>query len=388
METEEALQPQNEDAQVQIVLRSSDPTKLKDLSLTVPLKWNVENLKQLITAAHPQQPQPGEQVLVYQGQVLYDLQAPLKKILKFLEKGEPHVIHLVLRNEATPSTSRQTETGERSEAPAANEAPPVTTGSSMVALPVVMMNPIVTAACNAAMAAVYRQGGNAETTPLRIPLPPDPSQPSSSSSNSNLQQNPQQQPMVPAIAFFPLGIPVLVPAAAQNQGFQIADHLQRQNPQRHPPQHRHAERRAPGQHGNSFSEFWMQRFFEGRRHGRAREVIVYRFSLRGIIQMALIVALLYAYCSQESFFFFLGAFILLYIFARPIRRVIQGILNGREPDGERRQRNIFQEILAFVFMLISSLFPNWNAEDAPEAPFARLVREERFEEPQNRPHVD
>lgn len=124
-------------------------------------------------------------------------------------------------------------------------------------------------------------------------------------------------------------------------------------------------------------------------HVRGRGVVVYRFSLRGLIQLALIVAVLYAYCSRERFILALTVFILLYVFARPLRRFINQYYNARDADGRRRPRGFVHEVLAILLTLISSLFPNWNVNEGQGVPFARIVREDIPEERDApHPHAD
>ena len=129
-------------------------------------------------------------------------------------------------------------------------------------------------------------------------------------------------------------------------------------------------------------------------HGRGRGVVVYRFSLRGLIQLVLIIAVLYAYCSREHFVIGLVLFLFLYLFARPIRRLIHNHYHARDADGRPRVRGLLHEVLAILLTLITSLFPNWNANEGQGAPLVREIREEIPEEnrvvaaAQNRPHVD
>lgn len=234
MASEAASSSTSNEAMVEVVLRSPDPAKLKDLTLTVPLRWRVQDLKWLISAEHPQRPSPSQQVLIYCGKVLSDGDAPLAKILRRPEPEGRYTLHLAIRSEEPLTQSASAP--NLGDIRATSSAVP-TSASPVVALPVVMVNPIVSAAYNAAVAAVYADPGRDRGT-------------------SPAQQNPNQ-PMVPAIAFFPLGIPVLVPAqAAQNPGFQIGQAAPVQT-QIRPPQHnqpRNVQRIRPFQQPGNKTE--------------------------------------------------------------------------------------------------------------------------------------
>jgi len=248
-------------------------------------------------------------------------------------------------------------------------------------MPVMMVNPIVSAAYSAAMAAVYnpQAGTSAQPTVLR-----DQAQGSSS--------NPQQ-PMVPAIAFFPLGIPVLVPANAQNQGFRLGQEStaaingSQQVQQRQPPSYQSDGQRQGVNQPQGMSPLLIllsHLIWAGNQGGLAqhprRRVVVYRLSLRGLVQLALIIVVLYAYCSPGRFLLASLLCVLLCIFARPIRRLIHYHYNARDADGQPRVRGVMSEILAILLTLISSLFPNWNVNEGIEAGIARIVREEPLEQ--------
>lgn len=341
---------------------------------------------------HPQRPAPSQQVLIHCGQVLSDSEAPLVKVLRRPEPEGPYTLHLAVRNEETLTQSASAPNLGEMNAPARSTAETATTSAPVMALPIVMMNPIVNAAYNAAVAAVYHPNspGNAQGSVHPSPTVLQPPSLRDLGGSTSVQGNAvpnANQPMVPAIAFFPMGIPVLVPAAAQNQGFQIGQTAspvqmqfrQQQQQQQQPNQPRNIQRRPLQQIG--------RRPLHGNPpHVRGRGVVVYRFSLRGLIQLALIVAVLYAYCSREKFIVFVTLFVLLYLFARPIRRMIHNFYNARDAEGRRRQRGILHEILAIVLTLISSLFPNWNLNEGPGVPFARVVREEIPAENQEVPH--
>lgn len=368
------------------MLRNPDPTRLKDLKLSVPLRWSVKELKRLISIEHPQRPPPSQQVLIHCGKVLSDGEAPLAKVLQHPELEGPYTLHLAIRNEESLTQSASAPNlGEVNAAPRNTTEMP-TTSAPVVALPIVMMNPIVSAAYNAALAAVYNpNAGSSQTTPSAVLQPPSLRENTTGTTSAQPNVPNANQPMVPAIAFFPLGIPVLVPAAAQNQGFQIGQTAAPppvQSQFRQPPnQPRNVQRRP------AFQQIGRRPLHGGNPpHVRGRGVVVYRFSLRGLIQLALIVAVLYAYCSRERFIFFVTMFILLYLFARPIRRMIHNFYNARDADGRRRPRGILHEILAIVLTLISSLFPNWNLNEGQGVPFARVVREEIPVENRDVPH--
>lgn len=259
----------------EIVLRSTEPTKAQDIRLHVPPTWSVGQLKEYISQEHPRHPNPSEQVLIYHGKVLSESEAPLEKILRKLETEGHHTMHLVFRGGQTIAQSESvpnlgdvpdghpdpdvTSTGDAASSRGHLEGAPVNPPegspsaitqqtSPMVALPVVMVNPIVNAAYNAALAAVYQPKGD---TPVQS-ASGDPSGSGSGVGHSSEAVQNVQQPMVPAIAFFPLGIPVLVPAAAQNQGFQVGQSTQATQQQPQPPVQPMQRRPPPPPMGNQY----------------------------------------------------------------------------------------------------------------------------------------
>lgn len=238
-------------SELDVVVRSQDPSKYKDLHLRVTPSCTVSALKTLISESHPRRPTAEEQVLICEGRVLKNGEVELREVFRRLESGHCN-LHLVLKpKEPLPQSSSAPNLQQPvQQTPASTPRPPV------VAVPYMMMNPVVSAAYNAAFAAVYQQpgvqGGGIQL-PVGSPVIGG-AGPSSSEAPSTTGQI-QQNQLVPAIAFFPLGIPVLVPAA-QNQGFQtgqVVSNVQVQAPIQAPVHEGVVQRRQNAQPGRNLS---------------------------------------------------------------------------------------------------------------------------------------
>lgn len=312
-----------------------------------------------------------------------------------------------------------------------------------VAVPYMMVNPVVSAAYSAAFAAMST--GNAPAAQVPMPgagmqtFPPPPTVPPQDSSSSNhqsqastsgepqphpqppaggpahQQQTQSQQqavagnaqqgglpPLIPAIAFFPLGVPVLVPAANPPQGFQIQNqYVQQQQqgpPSLHPPpgQRMPVNANPPGLQVNIQAPLLHRQGHHHHHHGpgqparrRRRRVIMYRISIRGVLQLVLMLAVLYAYTSRGRFLAVVVTFCVIYLAARPLRRILGQLTHpGPGRQGIGQPRGIIHEILSLVLGFITSVFPTWNVNVQDEAAFAaaqEMVNREGREQARDRP---
>eukprot|EP00210_Caulerpa_lentillifera_P006202 g5926.t1 len=366
--------------QLDVIVRSQEPTKYKDLHFCVSVTCTVSSLKTLISERHPRRPSIDEQVLICNGRVLKNNETPFQETLNRSGEG-PINLHLVLKLKESPSSSSSNPLNQAPQQSSTANSPPV------VAVPYMMMNPVVSAAYNAAIAAVYQNPESARGGSMQLPgggfpvLSPAPIPSTGSPSSSNSTAGPStgsqttQNQMVPAIAFFPLGIPVLVPAAAamQNQGFQIGQTAPVQTP--------------PMQEGQGQVQR-RQVQPPVRRHGpepgpvrvRRRRVVVYRISIRSMLQLVIVVTFLFFSFSREKFVLCLVAMLVVYLLAKPMRRLLHQ-LHQRDGNGQRRRRGIWNELLAFILSFISSVFPHldvnlMNFDGNPDSPRNRAQEEE------------
>ncbi|GMH45858.1 hypothetical protein BSKO_13821 [Bryopsis sp. KO-2023] len=478
--------PEIPDNRVDVLIRTTTPGTSKDLTLKLELATTVAGLKDIIRAEHKDSPAPKDQVLILAGKVLKDADATLGEVLlKLLHTGGPHSIHLVVKETdpapakfkfserswssngtgaggsgsgdgrgssgsgSASATSRQRDgagTSTRSttfrrvprsrptpEPSSSISAPPPQPQASnvavvpqgAVAVPYMMVNPVVSAAYSAAFAAMSNGNAHAPLPGMSVPSlasvsPPSTTagaQPQASTSGAvgqseqrqqGLGQPPQQAlpPFIPAIAFFPLGVPMLVPAATPPQGFQVHQQYiqptlqpghQYTPPNTHPPQYPH----QPNMPNNAFQggPIPAPARHHHHHHGpgqpprrRRRRVVMYRISIRGLLQLILMLTVLYAYTSRGRFLALVGLFCVLYLAARPLRRILSHITRGGVGGGGRpaqgQPRSFIQEILTLVLGFVTSVFPAWNVNVQDEAAFAaaqELVNREDRERARNQP---
>lgn len=446
---------------IDILIRSATPGKGKDINLCLDADSTVDDLKKIIQEKHVCTPHPNEQVVIHGGKVLRDGKASLREIVRIGTHGQPgpFSFHLVVQGKEAASIAEGKQplhkagegssTATSSVAPSGGSGPGTSfhappqrmdgpsTPSTLhppqhqrrrgaqnvamvppgaVAVPYMVVNPVVSAAYGAAFAAV-NNGAPAEqsagTSQPQVPQMPNilpqnapwgalgnmPQAPGGLGSAPTLDPLQQQQqqgqaaaggqagypPLIPAIAFFPLGVPVLLPATAPPQGFQIQPQVPAQVPNQmgnlFPYQ-------IPGQPLNEPAPAQGQ----GHHHvqggpiprRRRRRVVMYRISIRGLLQLILMLTLLYAYTPKGRFTLLVVLFCVFYIAARPLRRILAHMTRGGNVrQGQPPQpRGILHEILTLVLGFITSVFPAWNINVQDEAEFAAaqdLVNREEAE---------
>lgn len=459
---------------VDILIRGISPGDSKDVKVTLAVTTTVDGLKKIVQEHHTNKPSPDEQTLIHAGKVLRDGAATIGEIVKHGVHGQtgPFSFHLVVKGkDASPTIpgklpSRkvldeprgggsmgggagpsgadssyrapsqrfegQLPPGgqpleQQSTSPAQNVA---MMPSGAVAVPYMVVNPVVSAAYGAAFAAVNPNGSNSHangantpqgtsmlpmpfmTPPWTVPgqLPqPAPASTSTSSSDPTLlptQQNggtnisqPAFPPLIPAIAFFPLGVPMLVPATAPPHGFQVhpqmTTQMQNQGGNIFPGQMPIPAQplRQPNLHGHHHHHHHPPGVQVPRR--RRRRVVMYRISIRAVLQLILMFTLLYAYTPRGRFTLLVGLFCVFYIAARPLRRMLEHLTRGGnmrpghpghpgQPGQPPQPRGIIHEVLTLVLGFVTSVFPAWNINVQDEAEFAAaqeiVNREERERE--------
>lgn len=207
--------------------------------------------------------------------------------------------------------------------------------------------------------------------------------------------------MVPAIAFFPLGVPVLVPTpipqpltqqmqsnsdpnylsggqSVQQQQQQLPPRFQYPRPVNHqqpflPDNNRRYVRvirrevnvhnnnqldvaannnnNAIGNNNNNNNNVRMRR----------RRVIMYRISVRNLLQFVILMIIFYTCCTRETFILILALGILVYFAAGPIRRIMS-YLSVTRNENRNFHLTVLHEVAAIVLGFVSSLFPGWNID--------------------------
>lgn len=113
---------------------------------------------------------------------------------------------------------------------------------------------------------------------------------------------------------------------------------------------------------------------------RRRRVVVYRISIRWILQMAIILTFLFFSFSREKFVLCLVGIVAVYLLAKPMRQLLNQLHRQRDANGQRR-RGIWDEFVAFFLSFVSSVFPHldanlMNGEGNPDSPRNRPAEEQ------------
>lgn len=452
---------------VDILIRGISPGDSKDVKVCLVISTTVDGLKKVVQEHHIDKPPPDVQILIHAGKVLKDGAVTVGEIVKHGLHGQtgPFGFHLVIKGKdaASPTAGKQpvrktvegsgggsgsagsgpgpSSAGPSYRAPAQRMEGPLPPGgqphqqqsvcppqnvammpSGAVAVPYMVVNPVVSAAYGAAFAAVNSGGLNGHpngvnssqgtsmlpmpfmappwTVPGQVPQAPAPASSSTSSSDPSLPQaqqgsgvsisQPTFPPLIPAIAFFPLGVPMLVPATAPPHGFQahpqMATQMQNQGVNMYHGQMPMQAQglRQPNMHGHHHHHHHAPGVQMPRR--RRRRVVMYRISIRAVLQLILMFTLLYAYTPRGRFTLLVGLFCVLYIAARPLRRMLAHLTRGgnMRPGQPAQPRGFIHEVLTLVLGFVTSVFPAWNINVQDEAEFAAaqdiVNREERERE--------
>lgn len=113
---------------------------------------------------------------------------------------------------------------------------------------------------------------------------------------------------------------------------------------------------------------------------------MFRISIRGLLQLVLVLTFLYNYCTKGRFFLLVGLFVMLYMLAGPLRWLLSQISRGpgnhqagvageqvsnQNPNQhQHRPRGFLMEVLMLVVGFVTSLLPTWNINAHDEAAFA------------------
>lgn len=429
---EGSSQPQElKSSNIQLLIRNANPVRGKDLILDLDERVTLRELKSRIQNEHGSKPPPHEQVLIHAGKLLKEDSVTVGEVVRkgTHDQAGPFSFHLVIQGKnggasqapkpEVPSRPVGVPAGTNARMGGGAVNPNIMQGAgtvaggrtplgpqpvqqgvrlpsnmtmvpqgAAVALPYMVVNPVVSAAYGAAFAAVNNgvptqvQASNPAQLPTMPYMSPSwciPGQvpqttPATSGSDVPQQQQPQPvlgpgptgfPPLIPAIAFFPLGVPIEVPANAAPQGFQVypqmaphipnADTNMYQGPVPVNPQRLHHP--APGAQAP---------------RRRRRRVVMYRISIRSLLQVIIFISLLYAYTPRGRFALLAGILCALFLIAKPLRRILGNLTrNGNLRRGQNPQPTGFvQTVLTLVFGFVSSVFPAWNVNPQDEAAFA------------------
>lgn len=109
---------------------------------------------------------------------------------------------------------------------------------------------------------------------------------------------------------------------------------------------------------------------------------MFRISVRGLLQLVLILTFLYNYCTKGRFFLLVGLFVLLYLMAGPLCWLLSrvsahhrgNLARNREDRNLRFQQNgplgFLMEVAMLVVGFVTSLLPTWNVNAQDEVAFA------------------
>lgn len=480
-------QQKDEGLQTQVYLLIRSPDNICDLNLKADLGWTVAQLKDIIQQKCDSHPAVNEQVLIHAGKVLKDPGASLREVLRTVDGPGPYSMHLVIQNERIGHQNRRGAAAPRGMRTHADRPGGTASGgghrwghrrrathtqdgafgqasiavhpaeaeragmdiprtdirgqiamvpSGTMAVPCMMVSPVVLAAYNAAVAAITNSvtegrvhvgGGpsqgdcaassgtgaqsgqqsnpfvfaqNLSDAQRQIHQLSKAWQPQSSQGTGNdaqlLQHNmalwrmPFGAPFIPAMAFFPLCIPMVVPAAnsPQHLPYQMyptstsARYVQMEG-----GRFIYAD---PARQQGQVNTHQMRRMQNQNRGGRRRRVVMFRISLQALLQLVLMLTVIYSYFSTLWFFLIVGFLLLWGVSANPLQRLLNH-LSGRNlrhanrgdqnpHENQDQRRGFVMELLTLVVGFITSLVPGWNINAQDDAAFAdaqeMMMREE------------